>query len=75
MKATDGLRAALYPLTAPAVLVPLIVFWLLIALAMATGLLGLWLLIVIVPAVFRFLGGGDCGYSYDGKACECQNGF
>ncbi len=55
MKPTDGLRAILYPLSEPAVLVPLIVFWLLIALATAAGLLGLWLLIVIVPAVFRYL--------------------
>ena len=55
MKPIDGLRAVLYPLSEPAVLVPLIVFWLLIALANAAGLLGIWLLIVIVPAVFRFL--------------------
>ncbi len=55
MKPIDALRAVLYPLTEPAVLVPLIVFWLLIALAMMAGLLGLYLMIALVPAVFRYL--------------------
>ncbi len=55
MRPTDGLRAVLYPLTEPAVLVPLIVFWLLIALATTAGLLGIFLMIVVIPAVFRYL--------------------
>ena len=54
MKPTDVARAIAYPLAEPAVLVPLLVFWLLLMLAGAAGMLGLFLLIVVIPAVFRY---------------------
>ena len=54
MKPADVARAIAYPLTEPAVLVPLLVFWLLILLAGAAGLMGLFLMIVVIPAVFRY---------------------
>ncbi len=54
MKPIDVIRAILYPLTEPGVLIPLLVFWLLLILAGAAGMLGLFLLIVVIPAVFRY---------------------
>jgi len=54
MKPTDVLRALFYPLTESTVLIPLIVFWLLISFASWGGVLGLFLMFLIVPAVFRF---------------------
>ncbi len=54
MKPIDVFRAIAYPLVEPAVLVPLLVFWLLLILSTAAGLLGLFLLIVVVPAVLRY---------------------
>ncbi len=54
MKLTDAARAVVYPLTESSVLVPIVVFWLLVTLAGAAGILGVWLAIVIVPAVFRY---------------------
>ena len=44
MKPGDIGRAIAYPLIAPAVLVPLVVFWLLISFAIWGGVLGLFLL-------------------------------
>jgi len=49
------MRAALLPLTDPSVLFSLLVFWLLISLAAAAGMLGVWLAVVILPALFRYL--------------------
>ncbi len=54
MKPSDIGRAIAYPLVTPAVLVPLVVFWLLISFAIWGGLLGLFLLFLVIPAVFRF---------------------
>ena len=54
MSPTNIVRAIAYPVTAPAVLVPLIVFWLFVSFALAGGTLGLFLLLLIFPAVFRF---------------------
>lgn len=54
MKPSDIGRAIAYPLVTPAVLVPLVVFWLLIVFAQWGGLLGLFLLFLVIPAVFRF---------------------
>lgn len=48
------LQAILYPLTNGVVLAAMFFFWALLALANAAGLFGLWLLIVIVPALLRF---------------------
>lgn len=55
MQAADILRALVYPVVTPAVLIPALVFWLLLALAFWGGLLGLFLLFLVVPAVLRFL--------------------
>jgi hypothetical protein len=54
MKPSDIGRAIVYPLIEPAVLVPLLVFWLLISFALWGGVLGLFLLFLVIPAVFRF---------------------
>ncbi len=54
MKPADVFRAIAYPLITPAVLVPLVVFWLLMSFATWGGVLGLFLLFLILPAVFRF---------------------
>ena len=55
MTASNVVRAILYPLTESRVLVPLIVFALLIALATAGGLLGRLLYVLTTLAVFRYL--------------------
>ena len=52
MKASDAAREILYPLRDAGIVLAMLVFWLLGSLAFAAGLLGLWLLIVIVPAFF-----------------------
>jgi len=55
MKPTDVVRAIVYPLTESSVLIPLLVFWLLVSFAAWGGLLGLFLLVlIVVPAVVRF---------------------
>lgn len=55
MKAADILKAAAIPLTNPGVAFALAMFWLLVSLAAAAGMLGVWLALVIVPALFRYL--------------------
>jgi len=52
---TDIVRELAYPLTQPVILIALLFFWLLMALANYAGLLGLFLLIVLLPAYFRYL--------------------
>lgn len=55
MKPADVARAIAYPVTESTVLIPLIVFWLLMSLAVWGGVLGLFLMfLIIIPAVFRF---------------------
>ena len=54
MSPANIIRAIAYPVTAPAVLVPLIVFWLLVSFASWGGMLGLFLMFLILPAIFRF---------------------
>ncbi len=54
MKPTEVIRAIAYPLVEPAVLVPLLVFWLLLLIVGAAGLLGMFLLVIVIPAVFRY---------------------
>ncbi len=49
------IQAILYPLTSAAVLVPLVVFWLLAWLAASAGILGLWLGLIVLVALVRFL--------------------
>ncbi|MCG8370787.1 MAG: hypothetical protein MJA32_09785 [Proteobacteria bacterium] len=48
-------RAVFFPLTETGVLAALVAFWLLVWLAGAAGVMGLWLAVVVVPAVFRYL--------------------
>lgn len=48
------IRSIFYPVTTPAVLIPLLVFWLLVSFARWGGLLGLFLLFLVIPAVLRF---------------------
>jgi hypothetical protein len=48
------LRAIVFPLTDASVFVPLLVFWLLLMIAIWAGLYGLWLLVLVIPAVIRF---------------------
>lgn len=55
MRASDISRAALVPATNLGVLFTLIMFWLMLSLAAAAGLFGIWLAIVIFPALFRYL--------------------
>jgi len=54
MKVSNLLQAAVLPVTNMSVLLALITFWLLVSLAGAAGMMGLWLAIVIVPALFRY---------------------
>lgn len=55
MKPADVARAITYPVTEINVLVPLIAFWLLVSLLSLGGLLGLFLIfLLIIPAIFRF---------------------
>lgn len=55
MQPSELLRAALLPLTNLSVLFSLLAFWLLIALAAAARMFGVWLAILILPALFRCL--------------------
>ncbi len=52
---SEVLRAVVYPVTESSVFVPLVVFWLLVSMALWGGLLGLFLLfLIVIPAVIRF---------------------
>ena len=53
-KLAELFRAAALPLTNVSILLALLMFWLLLALVAAAGMLGVWLAIVIVPALFRY---------------------
>ena len=53
MRPNDLIRAILYPLTHASVLVPVIFLWLLMSFGRWGGVLGLFLLFLIIPAVFR----------------------
>ena len=54
MKPTDLIRAIFYPVTSMAVVVPLLVFWLAVSFAAWGGVLGLFLMFLIIPALLRF---------------------
>jgi len=54
MKPFDVLREVIYPLTDMAVLLAILGFAVLAALARAGGLFGLWLALIILPAFFRY---------------------
>ena len=54
IKATDIVSAILYPVTQSTVVMPVVLLWLLISFAQWGGVLGLFLLFLVIPAVFRF---------------------
>lgn len=54
IKPVGILRAIAYPLTESKVLVPLIFFWLMVSFAIWARLFGVLLMLLIVPAVFRY---------------------
>ncbi len=54
MKPIDVAKAVFYPLTQSSVLVPVAVLWLLMSLARWAGLMGLFLMLLVIPAVFRY---------------------
>lgn len=54
MSAADLLRAILAPLREFTILAPLLMFWVLIALGIWGGVLGIFLLILTLPPLFRF---------------------
>jgi len=55
MNLREYFRELAFPLTSSATLVALVTFTLLLALASAAGLLGLWLEVAVVPALLRYL--------------------
>ncbi len=55
MKPADVVRELLYPLTDMAIIMAMLFFWVAFAIAKAGGLLGLWLLVLITPAYYRYL--------------------
>lgn len=55
MSIAECVNALTYPLRSTTALVAMVSFYLLLQLAIAAGILGLWLAVVIVPALFRYL--------------------
>ena len=55
MSPSELLRELAYPASNRTVLMAMLVFFLLAQLAAAAGMFGIWLLIVILPAYFRYL--------------------
>lgn len=55
MTLRDYLRELAYPATSASTLVALATFVLLLRLALAAGILGIWLAVIVVPAFFRYL--------------------
>lgn len=55
MSPRDFLRELAYPASSSGTLIALITFLLLISLASAAGMLGIWLAIVVIPAYLRYL--------------------
>jgi hypothetical protein len=54
MKPANLFKAILYPLTESSVIIPVLVFWLLMSFARWGGVLGLYLMFLVIPAVFRY---------------------
>jgi len=54
MKPANIVKAILYPVTQSSVMIPVLVLWLLMSLARWGGVLGLFLMFLVIPAVFRF---------------------
>jgi hypothetical protein len=55
MKPADLLREIAYPLTDMAIIMAMLFFWIVFAIGKAAGLLGIWLLVLVSPAYFRYL--------------------
>ena len=54
MKPVNLIKAILYPVTQSSVLIPVLVFWLLMSFARWGGVLGLFMMFLVIPAVFRY---------------------
>ena len=54
MKPANIVNAILYPVTQSSVIIPVLVLWLLMSFARWGGVLGLFLMFLVIPAVFRF---------------------
>jgi len=54
MSPISVIRAIIYPVVAPVVLIPLLVFWLAVSFASWGGVFGLFFMFLVIPAVFRF---------------------
>ncbi|MEM7432037.1 MAG: hypothetical protein AAF351_08865 [Pseudomonadota bacterium] len=54
-KLTDVLSELAYPIREPTVLLAMVVFYALLTLALFAGLLGLFLLLIVIPALCRYL--------------------
>jgi len=54
MKPASLFKAILYPVTHSSVFIPVLVFWLLMSFARWGGVLGLFLMFLVIPAVFRY---------------------
>jgi len=54
MQPGNLLKAILYPVTQSSVLIPVLVLWLLMSFARWGGVLGLFLMFLVIPAVFRY---------------------
>lgn len=55
MSVAEFVNALIYPLRSSVTLVALVSFYLLLQLAIAAGIFGVWLAVIIVPALFRYL--------------------
>lgn len=54
MRPTNIVKAIFYPLTEPGVAMTLLLLWMLVAFGIWGGTMGLFLLILVIPAVFRY---------------------
>ena len=55
MNITEYFRELAYPARSLGTIISLITFYLLFSLVLAAGLLGIWLAVLVVPAMCRFL--------------------
>lgn len=55
MKSSELLREIVYPLTNLTVVLAMLFFWLMFLLVAKAGLIGIWLLVMVAPAYFRYL--------------------
>ncbi|MGI9205260.1 MAG: hypothetical protein ACR2Q3_14690 [Woeseiaceae bacterium] len=55
MKPSEVLREIAYPLTNLTIVFAMLFFWLMFSLVAKAGLIGIWLLVLVAPAYFRYL--------------------